>query len=129
MAKRLTIKGIKAVAKALKNFEKRSVVGTKRGLKVWGEETLTAAKKETPVAEGTLRGSGDVEEKDVGGSLAIEISFGGDSPAGAYAIPVHERPARHSVGGDKYLERPALDRASRLIPTIGQEVRRETGMK
>ncbi len=121
----ITVKGVQVVARALKNFARKSVKGTQRGLLVWGEETKTLAMKEVPVKDGTLRGSGDVEEKMIGGSPAVEISFGGESPAGAYAIPVHERPFK----GHKYLERPALANAKNIIPTVGREVRAETGMK
>ena len=73
----ITVKGVKVVARALKNFQRKSIKGTQRGLRVWGEETKTLAMKEVPVQEGTLRGSGNVEEKMTGGSPAVEISFGG----------------------------------------------------
>lgn len=90
---------------------------------------MTLAKNDfVPVEFGSLRGSGVVEEKGTNERPEIELSFGGTNPAGAYAIVVHERPASHKVGSDKYLETPALQESKKLLGVVGQEVRKETGM-
>ena len=109
---------------------KKSVIGTKRGLQNWGEDTMTFAKRDfVPVEFGNLRGSGTVEQKMEADGPIIELAFGGETQAGKYALVVHERPARHDVGTDKYLEKPAFQRSNQLIGEIGKAVRSATGMK
>lgn len=118
------VKGVDTVKRALQNFVSRSIEGTGRGLRKWGEETMTYAKKSTnfPVETGNLRASGVVEGKDIGGSPAVELSFGGQAPAGGYAVVVHEKTY-------KYLEIPVNEKSKDLIPTVGEEVKKETGMR
>lgn len=123
MASKPVVRGVDSTKRALARFVKRSVSGTARGLRVWGEETMTYAKQSfVPVLTGNLRGSGTVESKDEGGSPSVELAFGGQAPAGEYAIVVHERTI-------KYLETPANERSSRLASTVANEIRKETGMR
>jgi len=125
----VTFKNAEKVAAAIKNFAKRSASGTREGLTVWGHETMTIAKRDfVPVEFGTLMATGTVEEAGSDSAPEIVLSFGGDSPAGAYAIPVHERPARHSKGSDKFLQTPAQQESKKLLGVVGQFIRKATGL-
>jgi hypothetical protein len=92
---------------------------------------MTLAKEDyVPVLTGALRASGLVEMKEEEGDTpSVQLSFGGQSPAGKYAIFVHEVPASHKVGEDKYLEKPALRQSSKLKSTIAREVKKDTRLR
>lgn len=63
-----------------------------------GERIMAAAKPLVPVDTGTLRASGFVElPKIAGGSISVELGFGG--PAAPYALAVHENPRSGQTGG------------------------------
>jgi len=79
--------------------------------------------KYVPVERGPLRASGHVLEpqKDQQGVYVI-MGFGG--PAVAYAVVQHERlDYKHRVGQAKYLERPALKRATVMDKKIAARLR------
>jgi hypothetical protein len=127
---KVEVKGVEAVASAALKLFGKSYEGTVRGLRVWGEETITRAKQNfVPVRFGVLRASGKAEIREGEESPSVELSFGGDSPAGEYAIYVHEIPAEHHVGEDKYLEKPALQESGHLAADIMVQVKRATGIK
>jgi hypothetical protein len=115
----------------IKKFTARSSVGARKGLRTWGEATMSKIKRDdVPRKFGTLAASGTVDSVDEASDPGIELSFGGSHPASGYAIPVHEVPATHKHGSDKYLERPALSEAkAHLNKDVGDAVKRETGMK
>lgn len=116
------VSGVSQTIRALKAFSSKSLEGTARGLRIWGEETVTYAKdSHVPVETGNLRASGVAESKMEGDEPAVELSFGGQAPAGAYAIIVHEKV-------HKYLEVPANEKSKDLIPTVANEVKRSTGL-
>jgi hypothetical protein len=120
------MKGVEAVVQAGRRVYMGALEGVARGLRLWGEETITLAKEDyVPVLTGALRASGTAEMVDEGTTApSVRLSFGGQSPAGEYAIPVHERPASHRVGEDKYLEKPALRQSRKLKETIAREVKK-----
>jgi hypothetical protein len=90
---------------------------------------MTISKDEyCPVDDGYLRGSGTVESRRIKGNPAVELSFGGESPAEEYAIYVHEVPARHPVGEDKYLEKAVMRQLPEVVPTIKRVVKKRTGV-
>ena len=78
-----------------------------RGLSVEAERIMTAAKKLTPVDQGTLRSSGHVQTPVVRRKTAtVTLGFGG--AASDYALVQHERTDfTHTVGQAKFLEQPA----------------------
>jgi hypothetical protein len=79
-----------------------------------------------PVKDGILRGSGYVE-LNADGELRVTLGFGG--PAGAYAVPQHERlDYRHTVGEAKYLEKPLMAAASTLAADLAASIREEVGV-
>jgi len=125
------IKGVEAVVRASQMLGRKAQGAVVRGLRLWGEETITLAKEDyVPVLTGALRASGHIEMKEEEGDTpTVQLSFGGQSPAGNYAIPVHEVPATHHVGEDKYLEKPALRESTKLKSTIAREVKKDTGMR
>ena len=128
--KGFTLKGVTLVVANIKKFERNATLGSIKGLRTWGEATLTVVKeREVPVKFGILKASGKVDEAGTKSRPEIEISFGGDHPASGYAVAVHEIPASHTHGGDKYLERGALAEASKLKDDIGDAVKSQTGMR
>ena len=128
--KGFTLKGVTLVVANIKKFGGNAAIGSIKGLRTWGEATLTVIKeREVPIKFGILKGSGKVDEAGMKDKPEIEISFGGDHPASGYAIAVHEIPASHKHGGDKYLERGALAEASKLKGDVGKAVKSQTGMR
>lgn len=120
--------GVKKVQKAGLDFVKRSQRGAVRGLKIWGEETLTITKAvHTPFKTGILRGSGATEIKDAGGIQPnVEISFGGESPADEYAVVVHENTLlKHKWGSSKYLEIGTSEESGKLGTQLDRSITRE----
>ena len=127
--KGFTLKGVTLVVANIKKFERNAVAGSAKGLRTWGEATMSRIKeREVPVKFGILKGSGKVDEAGTKDKPEVELSFGGDHPASGYAIAVHEIPASHKHGGDKYLERGALAEASKLKDDIAKAVKNQTGM-
>lgn len=71
------------------------------------EVIMGVAKRRTPVDTGRLRSSGHVKPPTTrSGKSEVILGFGTD-----YAVYVHERPARHTVGQAKYLESAVLEAA------------------
>lgn len=110
--------GFKRFADRLTGRAEKIAQATEAALFIEGNETITEAKRLTPVDEGVLRASGHVQlpERD-GGRISVTIGFGGPAGAGnqgetnpeavGYAVYVHEDlTARHTVGQAKYLEFP-----------------------
>lgn len=130
MAKKFKIKGIKQAQTKNDQFYKRSLRGAVKGIRVWGEETMTITKAQhVPFDTGVLRGSGTVEPKDSGSPQPnVELSFGGESPSDEYAVAVHEGTQKHKHGSRKYLEIGSLSESGRLAPIVAQFIQRETGM-
>jgi hypothetical protein len=123
------VKGVSRVIQSYRKFTKTAEAEIFAGLRVWGENTMTISKDEfTPVKRGYLRGSGTVESRRIKGNPAVELSFGGESPADEYAVYVHEIPAEHPVGEDKYLEKAVMQEMPELVPTIKRVVKRRTGV-
>jgi hypothetical protein len=71
-----------------------------------GEAVMTDSKENyVPVVDGTLRGSGFVEEPKLKGStLSVTLGYGG--AASEYAVVVHEAPPTYGQGKNKYLTTP-----------------------
>lgn len=131
MAKKgFTLKGVTLVVANIKKFERNAVAGSVKGLRTWGEATMSRIKeRDVPVRFGILKASGTVAMEGTKEEPQVELSFGGDQPASGYAIAVHEVPASHAHGTDKYLERGALEESSRLKSDVGKAVKSATGMR
>lgn len=129
-AKKFRVKGIKQAQGANFDYFKRAQRGAVKGIRVWGEETMTITKAQhTPFDTGNLRGSGMVDPEG-SSSLqpTVELSFGGESPADEYAVVVHENTKlKHKHGSSKYLEIGSLNESGRLAPIVAEFVNRETG--
>lgn len=110
--------------------------GVASGLFMEAEETITAAKRLTPVDEGNLRASGHVQLPEISpGKVSVEMGFGGPAGSGnrgesnpeevGYAVRVHEDlTARHPVGQAKYLEAPLNERRSGMPRRIARRASR-----
>jgi hypothetical protein len=74
-------------------------------LNLEANRVMTAAKRDTPVDQGTLRASGHVQPPRVrGDTMSITLGFGG--AASAYALVQHERTDfAHTSGMAKFLEK------------------------
>lgn len=79
-----------------------------------GNLTMTAAKRDTPVDTGALRGSGHVDAPQMSAdSATVQLGFGG--PSAPYAVYVHENlSARHPSGKAKFLEGAMQVRAAKF---------------
>lgn len=84
-------------------LERRMRRLTDRAVEIWAETILGDAVVEAPIREGTLRGSGHIEDVSTPTIIAREISF--NTP---YAARQHEELTwKHPMGGKaKYLEDP-----------------------
>lgn len=109
--KAVKIEGLKEMRAKLSNLARKYPKKAKAALVMWGERVMTRSKDEfVPVDLGTLRSSGHVKPHS-GKKIGIDLAYGG--PAEAYAIVQHENPDfQHTVGEDKYLEKPLLEAAS-----------------
>ena len=86
------------------------------------EAVITAAKQQTPVDTGTLRGSGTVLPPETSMTkVSVTLGFGG--AAAGYVVPVHEgMGASHPVGNAKFLERPLMERAPKIPSNLAARV-------
>ena len=117
----IRIEGLDKLEARLKKSGVNAAKELAGGLKVEAERIMTAAKRITPVDQGTLRSSGHVKTPVIKRKSAfVELGFGG--AASDYALAVHEFPSRHSPKswkgkttlnwnaagtGAKFLEKPA----------------------
>ena len=86
------------------------------------EQVLAKAVRITPVQYGVLRASNIVlPVTRRGTNFTVEFGFGG--AASDYAIYVHERPAHHRVGQNKFLERPVNEHAGAFGGSLAAKVR------
>ena len=114
-SRQFRIEGLDEILEKLVGYQLETVKSVEKSLYTWGEQTLTRAKEEfVPVRFGFLRASGETELQVDGDALLVEISFGKAGPATEYAVFVHEIPANHAVGQDKYLEIPAMEESAHL---------------
>lgn len=119
---RIRVRGIEQVRRALRRLNGTANEAFARELFREGETIMTESKQLVPVDSGALRSTGHVTPPvREAGTLRVTLAYGG--PAGAegvsdegkgryvgYALHVHEDlTARHTVGGPKFLERPALE--------------------
>ncbi len=116
---RLVLKGENAVARSLRQFERRKLKRMETALVAGAKVILEDAKELVPVDTGALRASGVVEPvtKD-GGKIRTGVSFGGGGVD--YAIDVHEDPAQEDR---KYLERAEKARRSEVRAAIRKEAK------
>lgn len=103
---RFSLKGIKAMEKALKAREDAVVRAVKAGVYAAANNIMTESKAQVPVDQGVLRASGYVEKPvEQGGRVTVELGYGG--AAAAYALIQHEVPMNHPEGGkDHFLSDP-----------------------
>lgn len=99
------------------------------------EETITDAKRITPVDEGVLRSSGHVQlPVQDGDRIVVQMGFGGPAGSGnhagdtnqkdvGYAVYVHEDlDAHHPVGQAKFLEQPLGERRGGFADRVARRV-------
>jgi len=105
--------------------------GIRKGLLEAAEKVITTAKEGyVPVRYGWLRASGYTEPlEDQEQSIVVELGFGKEGPSRDYALFVHERPARHEVGQDKFLEIPAFEAGDLILDELKAAVQESTGLK
>lgn len=121
-----SIKGVDEILRKLEATSERFAKAIRDGLNAWGENTISISKEVCPYRWGHLRASGKSEMIKSGGADLVELSYGGESPADAYAIYVHEIPARHAPGKiQKYLEVPTLRESKKLPSVIGAIIKRD----
>lgn len=103
-----------------KQFPREAAVA----LNIVAEETMTDAKRRTPVDTGTLRRSGKVHKRASARNLKAELSF-----ATEYAAAVHERVyapsgarVRHRVGEAKYLENAIKSTSNWMAHRVANEI-------
>ena len=94
-------------------------------LVIEANEMMTEAKYQTPVDDGTLRGSGTVfDARRTRNGVEIEMGFGG--AASDYAVVQHENLEldHGGVGNAKFLERPVLAGSRSLRKRLHDEIER-----
>ena len=133
----VTFEGLDGLLRALEHRPDDIVRAAKSALFIEGEETITEAKRLTPVDEGVLRASGHVQlpEETADGGVEVRAGFGGPAGSGnqggetnekdvGYAVYVHEDlTARHPVGQAKYLEVPVNQRRAGFVERVVQHIR------
>lgn len=133
------VSGLDRLVRAKNRRKSDLVPAVESALFVEGEETITAAKRITPVDEGVLRSSGHVRlPVREGSTIVVECGFGGPAGTGnqgetqdedvGYAVFVHEDlTAHHTVGQAKYLEVPVNARRATLPERIAERVDAKLG--
>lgn len=102
----LGFKGVDKMQKALAKRELDVLKAVKAGVYLAANNIMTESKRQVPVDQGVLRGSGyvalPVEQQ---GRVTVELGYGG--PAADYAAIQHEVPMNHPEGGkDHFLSDP-----------------------
>jgi len=84
--------------------------------------------KKTPVATNALRSSHETEKpKITGDKIQTKIKVGG--PSAEYAVHVHYRPAQHTVGEDRFLEKALNEAKNTLAKDIAKNAKRKIHAK
>ncbi len=115
--------GIPETQASLRNLGRRGLRAYRQAFRAEGEAIMLRSKKDfVPVDQGNLRASGRVRDvSPLNASPRITLAFGGTSAP--YAVIVHEKQARHTVGQWKYLEQPANEAAQGMDVRIARRVR------
>lgn len=94
----MDLRGTDLVRRSIRSLPSRLLKAVTGSLVEEMEKTMTAAKRLTPVDDGTLRASGHVQKPVIRGSLVtITMGFGGPAGSGphkedvGYAVRVHEQ--------------------------------------
>lgn len=105
----------------LDDVKRRVQAAALRGLTRAGEDLLGRAQREAPVAEGTLRASGELDVDVTPNGATATVSFNE-----VYAARQHEElDWEHPKGGGaKYLEGPLREQQARYERAIALEVER-----
>ena len=131
------IKGLDKAEAEIQRLAKKYPEAARRALYRNAEFIMTDSKQNyVPVDEGQLRASGHV----VMDATKLEVTLGFGGPAGignvsdsndetvGYAIVQHEVDSyEHTVGEDKYLEKPLMAALPRLAGDIGRDIKEEVG--
>lgn len=115
--------GIPETQAGLRNLGRRGLKAYRQAFRAEGEAIMLRSKKDfVPVDQGNLRSSGRVRDVSaLNASPRITLTFGGS--AAPYAVFVHERQARHTVGQWKYIEQPAMEAVQGMDTRIARRVR------
>lgn len=99
------------------------LAAARRALDQFGEHVVGDAQQLTPVKTGFLQGSATTTPATAESeTIAKQIGFNAE-----YAAAVHERPAKHLVGEDKYLAKAMSANASKMAPFVGDAVKAVEG--
>lgn len=121
-----TVRGAEQLERKLRKLSSKVGDRALAALTLEGELIVTDAKKNfVPVDLGPLRASGRVQRSTRRGNLMeVEIGFGG--PATLYALEQHENADfTHTVGEDKYLEKPLMAAVPGMSRRIARTLRIE----
>jgi len=133
------VEGLDRLLADLRDYPEQAARAVAAALFREAEETVTDAKRLTPVDEGVLRSSGHVRPPVYSADgVDVEAGFGGPAGAGnrgetnpedvGYALIVHEDlTAHHAVGQAKYLEAPLNRRRSGVTARVIRRVRAVMG--
>jgi hypothetical protein len=113
-------KDLDDIERALRDEAKNTQNDLGNGLGSWGARTKLVAQGRTPVRTGDLRDSGQVSEPEKRqDGIMITIGFGAGKSE-KYAVFVHDIPARHEVGTDRFLEKAVEQMAVVLLSDIAR---------
>lgn len=101
--------------------QERAIEAGVRAVGQFGEHVLGVAQEDCPVETGTLQNSATSQPaKRIGDGIEKTIGFNTD-----YAAAVHERlDVHHSQGNAKYLENAMKTETPKLLPFVGEEMKK-----
>jgi len=137
LSKTFTIKNLQDVITGLAKWGDAAIPALGVALYEEAENTMTQAKRYTPVDTGNLKASGFVEPPWFSHSaITVNLGFGGPAGTGnhggqtnertvGYAVYVHENlTARHKTGRAKFLETAVVERIPELPQSLARRARR-----
>ena len=130
----INLHGVPQVRNAMRVLKRAGLVAAGRGLYHEGEFIMGESKMphNVPVKDAVLQSSGHVNPPVVGGAAGgVVVTLGYGGAAKAYAAVQHENLTFiHPSGGRaKYLEIPAMQRASEIGISVAKELAAELAKK
>lgn len=134
----MRITGLKEALATVKQLARRYPEAGAFALNRRGEIIMTDSKTNyVPVDEGPLRASGHVVTEKA--KLRTTLGFGGPAGIGnqgesnkedvGYAVVQHENPNyKHTVGEDKYLEKPLMAAVGTMGKDLAADIREKAGI-
>lgn len=132
------VKGLKEALAKVKELAREYPAAAAFALNRQGEIIMTDSKQNyVPVDEGELRASGHVvTDKE---RITTTLGYGGPAGIGnqgptnredvGYAVRQHENPNyKHTVGEDKYLEKPFMKAVPKLAANLARDIKQKVGV-